>query len=838
MKKSYHDHIFQNIKLYVEGVQIPFTSISITSGIGGLPTANISVPAQAGLMDIGRFYSPKVHIFYSDRMSDYDPSDLEEMKSQDKLLFSGLIAQVSYHKSKDVGASVGISFSCVHRYNLVNEMLIDYSGWLGGDILDPNEKEAAIKADTANSKSSVITALAGITRKHDSAGTPAQQELTEDNPDGKVTTLPEDLDDYYNRLIGMPGVMVNFWNQMKRSAFNRSLKEGNAAYSESFIKMYQPLVEGGLHFFERLGGHYPIEAFIQADINRVDPCPDVPGTREAILIPPVNQMFLASSVQAQMTVSNVASYLQASGEVTSIYGIFNEFYSSIDYDLITLTSPAEVPIRADVELSADAARNYAAITGDSSVLADAETHALDTIVKPRMPFYFSPSCNVLFPGMYTSLSVMYDELNVPTRVNVKNVEGSGDGNFRTNFRAPASIREAIAAKVAGVNGGTGYDKTKRYSLLATTGPSLGAIGVYEQGRGIKLENMQMPRWLSMFSQSTFGANSPTTDSASSQQNRRDAMAQLAKGWARRYPGDPIATLNPYTIEDSDISAHHRILFTSADYYYTQVFARSKMGRVECPFNPFITPGYPMDILEANPTYPSFHAMCISVTHTFTATSMNTSVDFSAAMTYSELNNYYIPFVNPMLQVSLGLAENPTLVGQGEGSTALATADEFYRYTLGCNAVAPDEVLDFNTMGLKPKKMDSDGKWVEGSDAPITGPNGGDRNPMRTYEGMLSMVQRPIEDKAKIEERFDIKFIDMDYNNYDSTVIKYKNSDLEDSDKYEIGQSQFLKYDTFFGDELVKQDTSTVAKSTDSSDGTAVTVTTDVNGKTQSVKKGM
>lgn len=110
--------------------------------------------------------------------------------------------------------------------------------------------------------------------------------------------------------------------------------------------------------------------------------------------------------------------------------------------------------------------------------------------------------------------------------------------------------------------------------------------------------------------------------------------------------------------------------------------------------------------------------------------------------------------------------------------------------------------------------------------------------MRTYEGMLSMVQRPIEDKAKIEERFDIKFIDMDYNNYDSTVIKYKNSDLEDSDKYEIGQSQFLKYDTFFGDELVKQDTSTVAKSTDSSDGTAVTVTTDVNGKTQSVQKGM
>ena len=281
-------------------------------------------------------------------------------------------------------------------------------------------------------------------------------------------------------------------------------------------------------------------------------------------------------------------------------------------------------------------------------------------------------------------------------------------------------------------------------------------------------------------------------------------------------------MNPFSKDSAGINSHHRILFAAADYYYTQVFARSKAGSIECPFNPFIVPGYPMDILEKNPLYPSFHAQCIQVTHNLTAESCSTTVNFVAAMTYSEMANYYIPFVHPFLQATLNLAENPSLLYPS--ADAYKTADTFYRYTLGVPSIAPTDLMDLNTGQVYPHEWSAANDWTRGSAASMRGPNGGEMNPNLTYEGNLSLVYRPIEDKAKIMERsrtnildriVDNKFIDMIPGNYASTVIKYTDSDIKAVDKFEIGQCQFLNYDTYFGTEVEKP-----VKTKDTSDTTA------------------
>ena len=791
MTKQYTDVIFQKIKLYIEGVQVPFISISISSGIGGLPSASITVPPQAGLMDIARFYSPKVHVFFDDRTSDYDPRDPDEAKDAYKLLFSGVIAGVSYFKSKNISASTGINFQCVHRYNFINEMIVDYTGWL---TADPNAigDSTGVMADTANSRSTVIEALAGIKDPKKPGGT----EITLENPKGQTNILPARYKEYYTRLLGMPGVLMNFWNQMKRSSFNTALRQGDKYYSEAFLKIYQPLIEDGLQFFDRISGHYTVEARVQADSHRVDPCPETPGVKEKIVIPPSYQMFLASSVQAEMAISNVASYLQNSGELTTIYQIFASFYDSIDYEMITLASPAEVAIRPEAVFSESDAQQFLQAGG---VVRSTKTKAIDTIVKPKLPYYFSPTCNVLFPGMYHTVNVSYDEFNIPTRVSLKNVEGPNDNGFRTSFRAPHSIREAIARKVAGTNGVGGYVQNAPYSLKSTLGQSYGAIGHYEQGRGIKQERIDLPRWLSHYSQSTYGGSQPSKDvppDANQEKARVDALNQLAKGWSMRYPGEDRSKLNPYNIKDTDVSAHHRLLFSAADYYYTQVFARSKAGSVEGPFNPFIVPGYPMDVLEINPLSPSFHGMCVGVTHNFSAESCSTSIQMAGVMTYAELANYYVPFASPLLQVALGLAEKPTLTDPGE--MAVKAASDFYAFTLGVPAVTPSQLIDFASMKLKPQKWAEKGNtWEMGSPKPIRASNGGELNPMLTFEGNLSLVYRPIESLKDIEDRFKIKFIDMSPVNYNSTVIRYKDPQLDDTNKFEIGRSQFLTYDTYF-----------------------------------------
>jgi hypothetical protein len=99
----------------------------------------------------------------------------------------------------------------------------------------------------------------------------------------------------------------------------------------------------------------------------------------------------------------------------------------------------------------------------------------------------------------------------------------------------------------------------------------------------------------------------------------------------------------------------------------------------------------------------------------------------------------------------------------------------------------------------PLKKDANGKLVKGSDAKMRDDNGGDLNPYNTYEGNLSLTSRPIESKKDIEDRFKIKFIDLIPANYSTTAITYVPKVLEDPNKLEIGQSQFLDYSKFFGE---------------------------------------
>ena len=113
-------------------------------------------------------------------------------------------------------------------------------------------------------------------------------------------------------------------------------------------------------------------------------------------------------------------------------------------------------------------------------------------------------------------------------------------------------------------------------------------------------------------------------------------------------------------------------------------------------------------------------------------------------------------------------------------------------------MTPSQLIDFTSMKLKPQKWAEKGNaWEMGSPKPIRASNGGELNPMLTFEGNLSLVYRPIESLKDIEDRFKIKFIDMSPVNYNSTVIRYKDPQLDDTNKFEIGRSQFLTYDTYF-----------------------------------------
>lgn len=770
LKRGKTDVIFQGIKLYIEGVQVPFNQIQISQGIGNLPSANIVVPPQAGLMDIARFYQPKVHIFFDDTIAD----DTEEDETKRlKLLFSGIISSVSYSKVRSPGNDgANINISCVHHISPVKECLVDYSGWFRPTL---NVQGEAVKMDQANSAASVIEALAGIVDKDQSSG----KEITEKDAEGKAWVLPQFLNLYKDRFSGMTGVMVNYWQQIKRAAFNKNFSEGQK--SDAFKKLYRPLIEDGIQFFQRMAGHTAIEKYVDLEENKVDPCPNKPGTEKPIKISPSIQLFFKGAIQSEMAIGVARNMMQNSGEVTNVYDLFASFFDSIDYDVITLASPAMAP---NPEING------------LDVSDTGEEYAVETIVKPRLPFYYAPTCNVLLPGMYYSVSITYEEAATPTRIDAKNVQIGMGESFGTHFRAPHSVREAIAAKTLAA--GT----SNQSNLLATLSSSFGAVGDYEVSRGIRPDYMSMPRWLSLFMASApggkgdFGAAKPDEKEKPIQAN---FYKDLEAGWKARYPDAKDQSMNPWS-EESGLGNHQRMLIAAVEYYYTQAVARTRMGNVQCPFNPYIVPGYPIDILEANPNLPSFHAYCTQVTHSISAQGISTSVDFVAAMTYSELANYYIPFVSPFLQSILGLAKKQTILYNDD---AWEIADEYYKYVLGVESAQPEDLYQFggperNDNDGRPKPLKRiDGKLVTGGSMTprMDQRNYGELNPNLSYEGNLALVHRPIESMADIMETFGYKFIDMNFENYTPVVVKYTDQKLEDPEKFELGASQFLEYET-------------------------------------------
>ena len=365
------DNIYQEFKLYIEGVQVPFISISINQAMGTLPQATIVIPPMAGLMDIARFYQPKVHIFFKERPS----GTLTE--SVDRVLFTGLIIGSTYSKSKEGNAgSIGITFTCVHRYNVITECLVDYSGSIRDNGTDLGGPNAAVGyTDMANSTSAITEALTGWTE----IGTSTPGRLVDysdlypqgpknapgkDNGSSRTDVLPSSLSAFSERLKGMPGVFINYWNQLTRSSYNLALKD----FQGGFRVMYKPLIEDGLGFFKRLTGHMIVENAINN--SRATNCGK--DGDQHVLIPPHNQIFLKSAVQANMAIKNMQTLLQNSNEMTNLYSMFQNFYSSMEYDIITLACPAEVVV-------------------NPVLYRDSETYAVDTIVKPSMPFYFSPA---------------------------------------------------------------------------------------------------------------------------------------------------------------------------------------------------------------------------------------------------------------------------------------------------------------------------------------------------------------------------------------------------------------------------------------------------------------
>jgi hypothetical protein len=826
------DVIYQQVKIYVEGVQIPFEACSITQSIGNFPQATFQVPPQAGLMDIARYYQPKVHIFYTDLNT-----------GGDRVLFNGHIIACNYSHSQQ-NSSISISFECVHKNALMKQLTFEWSAGgsshatSGANFLDNNPMQATVQVNNVNSEASLLLALQGLTGVQ-SAPADLIDPSNTNISDEAIRKLDKKLAEFEKRLIGMPSAMVNIWNQVKKTVF------ANPSLNVIFTKVYLPLLEDGIQFFSRTSGHYYLEKIIND--TKTDHCNDNsrPELSQKVMLPPAFRMNIMSAIQVQMVVNNLNSMLGFSGELMNFHDLFMNFYYGVEYEMLTLSSPAEVPCDPTVNIDPD----------NSQVFMAQNRMAVETIIKPQIPFYYSPICNVILPNMYNSLQVTQMEADIPSRITAtSNASGqavNGSNALGLNYRAPQSIRESVALGRTILDNGNSTQAPA--TLRETTGSSYNLPGKYELGRGVSHRKITMPPWLSHIASDGNENRAVKNDEASVVAGSLDdkALKDLEAAWEDRYGSEASRkNLNPYS-KSADVMAYERLLFAAADYEFTKDVVKSKTGGVDCLFNPYIVPGYPMDILNKNPNHPSFHGMCSSVTHSISSRSISTSVGFMAAITYTEMYNYFIQPIHPWLQTALKMINvardsttastakaDPTLLDDTDipgsklllnnsdyvkpvtatpagtdplydtntgdvsdvnqslvGNTrAKLVADEFYKSVFGVGAAEPSQMYDFDTGEILAVSR-SNGIWVEPEGvASTTTKNGGEGNDNLTGVGGLRLVSRQIEGRKGIEDRFDLKFIDMTPSNYDGTPAKYTNDGITNSTLLEPGASLFLDYE--------------------------------------------
>lgn len=444
---------------------------------------------------------------------------------------------------------------------------------------------------------------------------------------------------------------------------------------------------------------------------------------------PGNMNGLLPHAMAEQLLHILASSMTSggTGEVMSFGQLIDAFLEVVEYDHVIMNSPAKIGVTGSPEL-------------------------IDHVYKPRMFSYYAPICNVLLPYMYESASFNIGTDQVPSRVIYNGMQFTADAvaNPGTtvnlhNYVAPHSVRKVLA------DGGN-----LAHSMISL----VAAPGKYEWGSGVRTADGTLPYWYGVLSHQSQSGNVGDTVNA-------ETLTNLKQAWNNLYPDD--TSLNPWDTELSGIETYQRLFFTGVDVEFSNIYAQARSGSISSIFNPFIIPGYPMDVIDPSPLRESYHGFCTSVTHTIDAGGYaGTSIGMSSAYTFSEIATCYIPGTYPWLLSQLSMDKNLSMYGNTE---AFQRACQYYSDVLGVGAADPTILEAYSTGRPIPVKRNM-GVWEIGEAETLTGST----HPTlyTTVLGNLNLVARNIASLLDVEKEHAMlaeTFVDIDMWNQGSPTVE-------------------------------------------------------------------
>lgn len=673
--------------VYINGVRIPATSVSVTSGIFSPIAASIEVPPHRLLSRIGSDDRLQVAVFYLDCWYYAD-------NPQWALLFEGEVTGWSYANQ---GNSRSLSLSVASHLTLLTQLFFFFlSGNTAGTskVAKPDREfpnQLNIKSRFPGSfftqgvhKKQPIARPFDIIENIIAAVT---GEYKEDQPSVKVSS--EDIKEEVDRLNSLWNLQVASDTDRLVEQEARKALEGEAVTTEALARKKEEVrakvqAEVDKRNREALSGIVQTYATKASDKNISDKSsvdlqtyafrlqaaqtlkyrsgisksithtgfyarhmrltrflehwvasPYVegrPGYED-----PVNGTLgggvfpLLKAVNAKRLIKALVNQSGARfGENSSLWGFVSTLFSNLYYEVVEVMAPPSHTLD-----------KYGLPYGpfrDPEISSDSATQWAANLAskklrlgigsfltKPQTTFSLPPACNAIFPSMWSSIQLSEDYSRTPTRA---------------YFSKSSAINKLTSgSKITGYAGNAtrvGYPATVdgQIDRASRTGSSDTEFLVFpeEYYSGPRPMLRQLP---DMFTEIHKVANS-----------RRFGLEKEALDVQRKAGELYNASSIKSELVSRDIRASetrraqghstHALLFMLAEHEFYKQKYTARQGQVNGSFNPYIVTGFPVAVFDNNSSGMHLLAVAQQVRHSLTDKGFYTSVDFTFARTFEDM----------------------------------------------------------------------------------------------------------------------------------------------------------------------------------------------------------
>jgi len=346
--------------VYLCGIQVPCLSVDVTVGIWDPPRCQLQFAPDPVFRRIGQDDIMPVQVFYLDVIGRSAVGQAPEWC----LLFDGIISGQAYSSAS------GSRTTSLSAVDLTTTMMMMRMFWL----TNISNLTYATTENAGNAAYSVAPEYAF----------PASLFYLGLNPTEKLPiTRPFDfVENMFRAMCSVEeaGVFLS----------DAVIAEANADGDTPLS--YKSVV--ALHWWARWAKR-------TAFLERWVPMPGV----EDFAAPQDRPPFpILDALQKDEAVKAIKGLSNSMGDGASMWDLLRMIFQRLSYDVAMIPSPAAVQV----------ARGVRNIIGPP--VGGVPNALVQYVTKPKMPFCLAPACNVVFPGMVTSLSYSEDFLQQPTRL--------------------------------------------------------------------------------------------------------------------------------------------------------------------------------------------------------------------------------------------------------------------------------------------------------------------------------------------------------------------------------------------------------------------------------------